>query len=326
MNLLERYLKQIERYLPFKERKETIKELRNLILDQVDGLVQEGLSQEKAIFNIIVEMGEPRDVAAKYFDSRPIISKEMEPVLEMVLKIVSITLPLVVIFAQSIEFVFSSSSVNIMDVLLHIAYSIPSALYSLLVAYGFIFIIFYLLQKYVQPKFEVEAKIFNPHLLPEIPVKVFKITLFESILGILFTCLALYLFNMNPGLIAVYYNGGSVPLLNENFDKVLMFMNIGWFVSIGLYIYYLFKRRKNITTKTIELFHKIYGAVVVIILATSNVFNEVVLVEYNLGFIPNMFKIGFIFLGIAIIIGSIVEYVKMFVNLDALEELSKKES
>ena len=41
-------------------------------------------------------------------------------------------------------------------------------------------------------------------------------------------------------------------------------------------------------------------------------------------FMNNMFKIVFIFLGIAVIIGGIVEYVKMFINLEALDELEKK--
>jgi hypothetical protein len=58
MDLLERYLRQIERYLPFKERSETTKELRNLILDQLDEAVNNGLDKETTLYNIIVEMGD----------------------------------------------------------------------------------------------------------------------------------------------------------------------------------------------------------------------------------------------------------------------------
>lgn len=324
MELLERYLKQIERYLPFKERKETIKELRSLILDQVDELVSTGLETDKAIYKIIFEMGEPREVAGKYNDAKPMFSKEMEPILMLVLKIVSITLPLVVLFAHSLEFVFSSSNINIMDFLLNIAYKIPSAMYSLLVAYGFIFIIFYLIERFVQPKFEIEVKVFNPYLLPKIPAKAFKITILESILAILFTTVALYIFNLNQGVISVYYDGGNVPLLNSNFDKILPFINISWFITIAIHIFYLFKRKKSIPTKTIELVQTIFNGVIMILLATSNIFNEILIDGHDLGFIPNMFKIGFIILGIAVIIGGIVEYVKMFINLDALDELEKK--
>lgn len=324
MDLLERYLKQIERYLPFKERKETIKELRSLILDQVDGLESEGQSKEKALYYVIVEMGEPRDVASKYYDARPMFSKEMEPILMLVLKIVSITLPLVVIFANSLQFIFSSTSINIIDFLLDIAYNIPSALYSLLIAYGFIFIIFFLIERYVQPKFEIEEKFFNPNLLPQIPAKVFKVSIVESIITILLVCGALYVFNLDQGLISIYYNGIKVPLLNSNFDRVLLLMNIGWFIDIALHIFYLFKRKKNIGSKSIEFIHQIYMAVVMIILGTSNIFNETVIEGHGIAFMPNTFRIVMIVLGVFVIISGIVEYVKMFINLDALDELEKK--
>ena len=140
MDLLERYLRQIEKYLPLKERKDTIKELRSLLYDHIDELVTQGQKKEQAMYNAIIEMGEPRDVANRYFETRPFISKEMEPIFYLVVKIISITLPLVILFANALEFVFGTTPFTLMDLLLEIAYSIPSALYSLLVGYGFIFI------------------------------------------------------------------------------------------------------------------------------------------------------------------------------------------
>lgn len=324
MDLLERYLKQIERYLPFKDRNETTKELRSLILDQVDVLLRKGISEDDAIYQIIKEMGEPREVASKYNESRPMFSREMEPIMMLVFKIVSITLPLTVLFGQSMEYIFSTNEFNVMNFFIDIVTNIPSALYSLLVGYGFIFIIFFLIEKFIQPKFEVETKEFNPNLLPKIPAKAFKVSVFESVFVILLICFAVYIFNLRPGLIAVYYDQGRIPLLNENFNRVLMFMNIGWFVSIGLHVYYLFKRKKNIKSKTVEFIHDIYSGAVLILFAVSNVINNVVIEEYDLTFIPNMIKITFMFIGIAVIIGGVVQFVKMFINLDALDEYEKK--
>ncbi|AIO18586.1 hypothetical protein KQ51_00706 [Candidatus Izimaplasma bacterium HR1] len=326
MELLDRYLKQIERYLPFKDRKETIKELRSLILDQVDELVSQGLDQEKVLFNVITDMGEPREVASNYNESGPMISKEMEPILLLVFKIVSITLPLAVLFANALDFVFEYPNFTIMEFLLDSAYNIPTALYSLLVGYGFIFIIFYLIERFVKPKFEVQKIEFNPNLLPKIPGKDFEVSIFGAIIGILATCLALYLFNLNPGLIAIYFEGDRLPLFNDNFDKVLIFMNIGWFTSIILYSYYIYKRRKTITSKTVELIHTIYSGAIMILLGSSNVFNTIIVEGYDLTFIPNIFKIVMIILGIIVIIGGIVEFTKMFINLEAIDEIEKNKS
>ncbi len=323
MNLLERYLRQIERYLPFKERKETTKELRSLIMDQVDEQVENGIDEEKAIHDIITDMGNPRNVAHNYVDAHPIISKEMEPILMLVLKIVVISTPLAVLFAQSISYVFGTSDFTMMDFFLNLAYSIPSAMYSLVVAIGFVFIFFFFIGKFISPKYEVKEADFIPELLPEIPKKNFKISLLESVVTILVTVIALYLFNFQQGLIAIYYDGTREPLLNSNFDKILPFMNISWFVSISLHIYYAFKRRKNIPSKTVEFGLGIIGGVIAILLGSGDIFNDVILEGYNLNFIPNLFKIAMIIIGVASIIGSIVEYIKMFINIDKLDELEK---
>jgi hypothetical protein len=325
MELLERYLRQIERYLPLKERKETTKELRSLILDQVDEQAGDGGNKEQILYEIIREMGDPRTVAGNYSDSRPMISKEMEPILQLVLKIVSITLPLIVLFANALEYIFANDGYTIMEFLLHLVTRIPSALYSLLVGYGFVFIFFYLIEKYISPKFDVEVKVFHPDLLPEIPKKVFKVSLFESIFTILATVTVIYIVNFNITLISVYYDGNQVPILSEAVNKFIPLLNIGWFITILVHIYYAYQRRKNIPTKTIELINAIYIAIVLIFIATNGVFNDLFIEGFDLNFLVRMATIGLVFVAAATIIGSIVDYIKMFINLDALDSLEQKE-
>jgi hypothetical protein len=321
MKYLKSYLHQIKRYLPLRDREDTLKELKSIILDQIDEKVASGVDEEEAEYTTIISMGEPRTVAKGYSDHRPFISDEMEPILMLVLKIVSITLPIVVLFAQSIEFVFNTTDFTFMDFLLDLTYNIPSAMYSLVVAIGFIFIFFMLIERFVQPKFETEKLIFKPELLPELPDKEFKITLFESIVTILVTVLALYIVNYQQGIISVYYDDVREPLLNSNFDRILPFINIGWFLGISIHVYYLFTRKKNIASKTFELLLQIYGAVVLILLATNNIFNEIVVDGYGFTVVENILKIVFIVIAVASIIGGIVEYVKMFINIDKLDEL-----
>jgi len=325
MELLERYLRQIKRYLPLKEREETINELRSLILDQLDQKPQD--QQESGLKEILIEMGSPQDVALRYNERGPIISREMEPIMMLIMKITSITLPLAIIFADSIAFVTSTADFTFMDFLLNITYMLPNAMYSLVIAIGMIFIIFALIERYISPNFSIEQKPFNPELLPELPQKAFSVSIFGSIFSILILTLFLYLINMRQGLISIYFENTQIPLLNDNFDTILPFLNIGWFVSILLHIYYLYNRKKNIPTKTIEFILGGYTGILMIVLATSDIFNDTIISEYNLEVVPSILKYVFIFIGISAIIGSIVEYVKMFINLDKLAtEFDKKEN
>ena len=324
MDLLERYLRQIERYLPFKDRKETTKELRNLILDQLDEQTIDEEKREETLYLIIRNMGDPRTVANQYTDSRPLISKEMEPILHIVLKIASIAVPLVVLLVNAIEYVFANDGFTIMDFLLNIATNLPSVIYALLIGYGFIFIFFYLIERYISPKINMEEKTFNPDLLPEIPKKAFKITLFESIFSILVTVLALYILNFNIAIISVNYEGNTIPILSDEFTRFIPFINICWFVSIVIHIYYAYNRKKNVTSKTIELINALYGAVVVILIASNGVFNSLFIEGYDLNFLVRLAQIVLIFIGAATVIGNIVDYIKMYINLEALDTLNEK--
>ena len=85
--------------------------------------------------------------------------------------------------------------------------------------------------------------------------------------------------------------------------------------------YYVFSRKKSITSKTIELGAGVYASVVVFLLATSNIFNDVVIDAYEISFIPIVFKVVFILIAVATVIGSIVDYTKIFINVEHLNKL-----
>ena len=324
MNLLQRYLKQVEKYLPIKDRKDTLMELENLILEEVDEQISLGANREDAIYTVIQNMGTPIDIASQYGDARILISKELEPILMLVLKIVSLTFPFVILFAKTLDFMINNTGFTLMELVLNITYSIPSALYTLVMSIGFIFIVFVLIERFIQPKFEIEEKPFHPELLPDIPAKVYKVSLFGSILSVLITILVVYLFNMQEGLIAVTYNNVRYPLFNSNFEKLLPWLNIGWLASISIHLFYAFKRRKNLTTKTLELLQGIYSGIVVLLIGTSNIFNSIIIEGYDLEFLPNMIRYVLVFIGIIIIIASIFEYIILYINLDQLDKLDKK--
>lgn len=322
MDLLDRYLIQIRRYLPFRDREETITELRSLILDQLDQT--DNPNKDAALRQIIVEMGEPREVAQRYNERGPIISKEMEPIMMLVIKITSITLPLVILFADSIAYVTGTPDATFFGFLLNFVIAIPSTFYPLLVGIGMVFLIFYLIERYLQPKFSIEHKDFVPELLPELPKKEFKVTILGSVLTILVNVLILYIANFHLDVLALYNNGQSVPVFNSNMDPFIILLSAGWIATTFLHVYYLYRTRKDMISRTIEFVLSVYGAVILILVGTSDVFNDLVLGGADLNFIRTMLRWILPIVGVMAIIGATVEYVKMYVNLNKLEELSNQ--
>lgn len=322
MDLLERYLLQIRRYLPLKERQETIDELRSLILDQLDEVEEN--QKEDAVRKIIVDMGEPREVASRYNDRGPIISKEMEPIMTLVMKVVSITLPLVILFADSIAYLAETNNPTFFGLLLNLVYMIPSALYSLVVAIGMIFIVFSLIERYVQPKFSVEYKIFNPDLLPDLPKKEFQVSIFGSVITILVHVLIIYLANQHLSLIGIYVDGQSIPIFNESIQPYIILLTFGWILEILLHVFYLYRQQKSFVTKTIEYMLAIYGAILIILIGTSDVFNELVINDVDLSILETVLSVALPIAGALAILGTTVDYIKMYININKLDTIQAK--
>ena len=143
MELLERYLRQIKKHLPIKDKEDTIEELRSLILEEFDSKTN-GTNDEEVLHDIIKRYGYPIEVAAKYRNSDPMISSTLRPFLYMSLKVISMAIPGGIIVAKIVGFI-NDATFNFLDLLLELAYAIPSIINTLIMAYGITFIIFILI-------------------------------------------------------------------------------------------------------------------------------------------------------------------------------------
>jgi hypothetical protein len=316
MEYLERYLLQIGRHLNKKDREDTINELRDLLMENYENYQDPSLNAEETMIQVIKNFGAPIDVASKYNSNEPLISKEYTPLFYLILRIISITLPGALVLANTIEYFTNTEETSVMNFLLDTAYMIPSIIQAVVMALAFLLLTFIILSKYVQPKFEFTEHEFNPKTLPPIPVDALKAPMWESVIGIVGAVVFLYLFNLQPGLIAIYFEGNRIQLLNENFEQILPFFNISVFISLGLYVFYLYKRRKNFTTATIEFIQGIFVGVIMIVLAQRDIFSQILIDGYDLSFIPTMFRIILWVGGIASIIGNIVTYIKVLLRKD----------
>jgi hypothetical protein len=266
------------------------------------------------MIQVIKDFGAPYEVANRYKSHEPLISKEYTPLFYLIIKIISITLPLSLTFANMISFFNNETDITVMKILLSLAYQIPDIISSLLTASAMVFIVFVVLSRYVNPKFEFEHIKFDPKTLPKLAKSGYKVSIFEQVFTILGSVLFLYLFNLEPGLIAIYFEGVREPLLNSNFEQVLPFINISVFIGLALAIYYLYKRVKTKASVTIEFFAGIYSGIIILLLASKPIFNDMIIDGYDLNVVPNILTTVLWVLAILTIIGHIAKYIKTLLS------------
>lgn len=314
MNLIERYLYQVEKYLPRSSRNEIIDELRSLILEQLD---DQGINpdDDQRVAEVLKNFGEPRKVAASYTKQDDFISRELQPLFYFVVKIVAYTLPITLLFVSMIDYFSNNDTYNVIDFLLSIVYSVPGIIMAMFTSLGIIFIVFTMISRSMSSEDFDELKMpeFDPLKLPKVPTSIYKVSITESIISILFSILFLYILNYQQGIIAVYYEDVRYPLLNENFNQILLFINIGIFAQITIAIVHLYLRQKTFVTKTLEYLHTIYSAVVLFLLASTDIFNQTIIDGYDLSIVPRIFTILLIIGGVAALLGGTVEFLKMFI-------------
>lgn len=317
MELLNKYLYQVGRHLPTKDKEDTINELQSIILDQLDIKLQEGIAEETALVAILTELGDPRSVAFRYRNMTPLLKRELEQVLWQVIKVPAIIIPLVLILIRTIEFVSGTSNYTIMDVLLQWAYEIPSILTTVIVVMGLIFFIFLILDRYTDVDFNEVAFTFDPKKLPALPKKVFKASIGESTITIIGSVVMLYVLNFDQGLIAINdLNGIKRGLLNDNFNNILPFLNLNIMLGMGIAIFHLIKRRKNKVSKTAEFIQSMFGAFVLFYLASNNIFDATLVADHNLTFLKVGFRVILYIAAVAAVLSAIITYVKMFLDKD----------
>ncbi len=314
MKLVERYLYQVEKYLPKKTRNEITNELKSLILEQLDDQ-QIDLDDDIKVAGVLKDFGDPRIVASSYTRQDGVIIKELVPLFYFIMRIIIYTLPITLLFVSMIDYFSSNDTYSVLDLFLSMLYSIPNILMALMASIGILFVVFSSISLGISNEELTEIKWpeFDPLKLPKIPTSIYKISLFEVFFTILASILFLYVLNYQQGIIAIYFEDTRYPLLNDNFNQILLFINIGVVFQIIISIFHLYLRQKTFITKTMEYIHSIYSAVILFVLASTPIFNETIIDGYDLSIVPRIFTILMIIGGIAAIIGGTVEFIKMFV-------------
>src|SRR5512147_2725667 len=94
MNLIDKYIAEVGKHLPRKNRADIEAEIRSTLEDMLDertqgkGPADKGPVDEATVMELLKEYGSPREVAATYQIHQYLIGPRLFPIFEMVLRIV----------------------------------------------------------------------------------------------------------------------------------------------------------------------------------------------------------------------------------------------
>lgn len=163
MELLERYVHQVGRFLPRRDREDIQDELRSLLLDRLEGAHQldrvTGEPEEEALVDLLKEVGHPRDVAASYGAERHLIGPTLYPLFTQVVRIGAI-----VLVAVHLVLLVLGAVTGTIPNLVEFTFD---AIGNTLGYFGAVVIVFAILERQ-DVKINLEEEDWNPRDLPEI--------------------------------------------------------------------------------------------------------------------------------------------------------------
>jgi HAAS domain-containing protein len=282
MNLIDRYITEVGKHLPRKNRADIEAEIRSTLEDMLDERKQgEGPADEATVLKLLKEYGSPREVAATYQTQQHqyLIGPRLFPIFERVVRIV-------------LAIVVGASLIGLGVGLAETGFAGPEfvstlgewagGLFSgLIAAFGNMVLVFAIIERTraaeeFKKEFEKETKDWDPNELQSEPDPD-KIDMADHIATIIFTALGLIVFNIYPNLFAIrFISDGtwvSYPILTEAFFRFLPWINILGLLQIIFSGFMLGRRNWTPLTRILGIIMDVAGMVLaVIILRTPGIF------------------------------------------------------
>jgi hypothetical protein len=276
MNLIDKYIAEVGKHLPRKNRADIEAEIRSTLEDMLEERKPaQGALDDAAVIELLKEYGAPRQIAESYTGPRYLIGPRMYPFFEMVLRIVLIVLFAAMLFSLGIGWVKSGLAGP--ELFRTLGSSLLGLLGGAITAFGNIVLAFAILER-VLPKedFRKELEDWDPEELAREPDPD-RIDLPDHIFTIIFTVLGLVILNLYPNLIAIHFlNNGtwtSIPVLTAAFFRFLPWINILGFLSILFNGFMLSQKEWKYPTRILSIGMDIaQAALAIAILRTPGIF------------------------------------------------------
>lgn len=161
--LVERYVHQVGRYLPQKERAEIEAELRSQIQDQLDDRYGASPSAED-VASVLAEFGHPYQMATFYSSDKYLVGPVLYPYMMMVLRQGWLIVPSIVVFLSIFGALIAAQQSSLFNLLMD---TVITALQATLI-FSAVIILFFALIQHSYLKIDADAVVFNPLTLPEV--------------------------------------------------------------------------------------------------------------------------------------------------------------
>jgi hypothetical protein len=236
MKLIDRYITEVSDRLPEKMRDDLSKEIRSLIEDTLeDRASQTGKSvdDEALVTEVLKSFGSPAKMASSYLPPRYLIGPRLFPIFWLVLRIVLGIAALVVVVQLGVT--LAETATSFADGLQTFLKTLGSFLVSALTILGNIVFIFAIIEWLLPKVTKEQENSWDPRSMDDRKAQD-KVTLAESIAGVVFTLIVILLFNLYPQWVGIGFleNGKMVfnPILTDAFFKFLPALNILWILEL----------------------------------------------------------------------------------------------
>ncbi len=256
MNLIERYLHELGRYLPARNREDILAELRSHLTETLDERTNGNPTEEDAAA-LLRETGAPRKVAASYPGGQQyLIGPEIYPFFEMVAWIVLGAVTLAQLIAFGVQVWIGDQGISAWDTL--------GGIFSGgLAALGMVVIVFVILQRFgVNPQKDEE---WDPHSLPEI-VEGEKVKRGERIFGIIGGSILMALLASFSGRIGFYLYPGGTFYADPVIDQYLVLILLSLLASISMDAFLLWQGRWTLISRIAKVGINVFSIVVLALL------------------------------------------------------------
>jgi len=239
MNMIDQYVFEVGENLPGKQRADLEKEIRSLIEDTLEerSRASSRAIDDDMIVEVLKEFGAPGKMAASYQSPRCLIGPRLYPTFILVLKIVGTVMLVLALIGLGVETAQGKNSYpSIFELILH---SVGTISQSLLAALGNIVFVFAIIERFVPQGIENEKE-WDPRSMKQIE-EPDKVSRFEQVWIILWTSIAILLFNFYPQLLRFgFLQNGQwyfFTFLSETFFKYVPALTILWGLEIILSIF-----------------------------------------------------------------------------------------
>lgn len=238
MNLIDKYIAEVGRYLPRRNRADIEAEIRSTLEDMLDERTHgKGPADEGTVVQLLRDYGTPRKVAESYGAKQYLIGPRLYPTFILVTQIAISVLLVILLIGLGLS--LARSGLSGPAFLFTAGESLMDLLGGLIAVFGNIVLVFAILERVLPAEeLEMDTDEWDPARLASEPDPD-RVKFGEQIVAIFFTAAFLIVLNLYPGIIGLgfFQNDEWVfisPILSEAFFSYLPWINILGLLEIAL--------------------------------------------------------------------------------------------